>query len=106
MPLKYPLRIFGEITGLDPDKPAELEESDLSPFEQSRGRLDVEYEGPHLDIEPVLDRIVSVLGEGGKGWVDCLDRDDWVILRYELQPGSWSCNRINPDHVLERYHQE
>jgi len=104
--MKHPLRIFGEITGLDPDKLAELEEGDLYPFEACRGRLEVEYEGPHLDIEPALDRIVSALGEAGKGWVDLLDRDDWVILRYELKLGSWSCNRINPDHVLERYHQE
>lgn len=104
--MKYPLRIFGEISGLESGKLADLEDSDLYPFEASQGRLEVEYEGPHLDIEPVLDLIVSALGEGGKGWVDCLDLDDWVILRYELKPGSWSCQRINPNHVLERYHQE
>jgi hypothetical protein len=104
--MKYPLRIFGEVKGLDPDRLAGLDQGRLSPFEEREDRLEVEYEGPYLDIEPVLDRIASALGERGKGWVDYLDRDEWVMLRYELKPGTWSCTRINPNNALERYHQE
>ncbi|WP_052813110.1 hypothetical protein [Desulfonatronum thioautotrophicum] len=105
--MKFPLRIFGEVEGLDPDKLDELRVL-LNPeiFFPRNGGLDVEYEGPYLDIEPDLDELVAALADGGQGHVDCIDHENWELRRYSLQPDSWTCKKINPDGALERYHHE
>jgi hypothetical protein len=38
--------------------------------------------------------------------LDCIDHENWMIRRYSLQPGSWTCKEVNPDGALERYHHE
>lgn len=106
--MKFPLRIFGEICGIYPDKLPRLHgllNADV--FSPSGGDgLDVEYEGSYLNIEPDLDEIVAALADGGQGYVDCIDHENWTVRRYSLQPGSWTCKEVNPDGALERYHHE
>jgi len=102
--VKFPMRIFGEVRGFVPAKLKELQQKDLFPFELRNGSLQVDYEGPFVDLEPLLDEIVAALDNHGKGHVDCLDHEEWEVRRYQLGPGSWKCTRINPDHALEGYH--
>ncbi|WP_150112112.1 hypothetical protein [Desulfonatronovibrio hydrogenovorans] len=100
------MRIYGEIKGLDPERISFLQRIDLDPFELNGLNLEVEHEGRFLDIEPLLDEIVACMAENGQGYVDCIDHDHWIVLRYDLKPGKWTCKRINPDISLEKYHQE
>lgn len=106
--MKFPLRIFGEVKGIDPTHLTELtgrlNAEIFSPSEG--GGLDVEYEGPYLDIEPDLDELVAALANDGHGHVDYIDHENWAVLRYDLHPGSWTCKKVNPDGALERYHHE
>ncbi len=101
--MKFPMRIFGEVKGLDPEKIDSLSRKNLSPFEFRDNFLEIEYEGPYIDIEPLLDDVVQALEEQGYGHVDCIDHENWEVLRYQISRGSWSCKRINPDNVLEAY---
>ncbi len=106
--MKFPLRIFGEVRGIGPDKLSTLHgrlNADVF-FPLGNGGLEVEYEGPYLDIEPDLDEIVAALADGGQGYVDSIDHENWMLRRYSLQPGSWTCKEVNPDGALERYHHE
>lgn len=99
--MKFPLRIYGEIRGLDPGRTASLSRLSGNVFHARGDTIEVEYEGPFLDIEHDLDAIVSALSEGGEGHVDCLDHDNWQVLRYRLKPGGWICKRVEVDSVLE-----
>lgn len=101
--MKFPMRIFGEINGLDPETLDLLRTKHVAPFEVMGHRLEVEYEGPCLDIEPVLNEIASVLCGKGRGYVDCLDHENWEVQRYKIENGAWTCKRINPDDSLEVY---
>ncbi|WP_051434645.1 hypothetical protein [Desulfonatronum lacustre] len=106
--MKFPLRIFGEVRGIVPDKLSPLHgrlNADVF-FPLGNDGLEVEYEGPYLDIEPDLDEIVAALADGGQGHVDCIDHENWMLRRYSLEPGSWTCKEVNPDGALERYHHE
>lgn len=97
------MRIFGEIKGLDQERIDSLSKKDLLPFELKDKHLEIEYEGPCIDIEPLLDKIVKALDENGHGHVDCIDHENWEVSRYGISQGSWSCKKINPDNVLEAY---
>ncbi len=106
--MKFPLRIFGEVSGIDPNRLIGVTgRLNAEVFSPSGGDgLEVEYEGPYLDIEPDLDEIVAALADGGQGYVDSIDHENWMLRRYSLQPGSWTCKEVNPDGALERYHNE
>lgn len=99
--MKFPMRIFGEIKGVDLEKIDTLVIDGLSPFELRDNQLEIEYEGPCFDIEPLLDNIVQALNEKGQGHVDCIDHENWEVLRYRISQGSWTCKKINPDNALE-----
>ncbi len=99
--MKFPLRIYGEIRGIDPAKRDVLSAVKASVFHFAGDRINVEYEGAWLDIEQDLDVIVASLAENGHGHVDYLDHDHWEILRYQLTPGEWTCKRIDLDNILE-----
>ncbi len=101
--MKFPMRIYGEVQGFEEHRLQELQKRDLSPFELRDGRLEVDYEGPPMEIEMLLDDIAASLGENGQGHVDVLDHDEWEVRRYQLSPGTWDCTRVNPDHSLEGY---
>ena len=106
--MKFPLRIYGEVMGLDPEKLGELRgllNADVF-FPRDGGRMEVEYEGAFLDVEPELDMLVAAMAKDGQGHVDCIDHENWTVRRYSLQPGSWTCKEVNPDGALERYHHE
>jgi hypothetical protein len=106
--MKFPLRIFGAVQGLDVNKLDKILPSLGLPGFTRNGpdALDLEYEGPYQDIEPDLDILVAALTPRGQGHVDCIDHQDWEVRRYELHPGSWTRKRINPDGALESFHQE
>jgi len=103
--MKFPLRIYGEIRGIDPAKRDALSGVNASVFhfagDRAGNHIGVEYEGAWLDIEQDLDVIVASLAEDGHGHVDYLDHEHWEILRYQLAPGKWTCKRIDPDNILE-----
>ncbi|HDQ41653.1 MAG TPA: hypothetical protein ENN39_11595 [Desulfonatronum sp.] len=99
--MKFPLRIYGEVHGLDPDKRDVLSGLPETIFHIHPDRIEVEYEGSWLDIDHYLDVLAAALSEHGQGHVDYLDHDNWEIRRYRLQPGTWTCKRIDPDNVLE-----
>lgn len=99
--MKFPLRIFGEIHGLDSEKIDSLHSLPENVFQIRKDRLEIEYEGYWLDIEHDLDAIVSALAENGHGHVDCLDHDNWEVLRYQLKPGAWTCKRVSANNILE-----
>jgi len=101
--MKFPMRIFGEIKGLEPETIDSLSRKSLSPFRLRDNRLEIEYEGPYIDIEPLLDEIAGALEEVGHGHVDCIDHENWEVIRYLIRQGAWSSRRINPDDVLEAY---
>lgn len=106
--MKFAMRIFGEIHGFDREKQKILR-GDLNPeafIWHGDNRLEVEYEGKYHDVEPDLDLIASALAEHGQGHVDCIDHDSWVVSRYQIRPGSWTCKHIDPDGVLEKYNRE
>lgn len=99
--MKFPLRIFGEIRGLDPEKRNLMHNVNQDVFHLLEDRIEVEYEGSWLDIEHDLDVLVTALSENGQGHIDYLDHDHWEIVRYQIKPGEWTCTRVDPDNVLE-----
>jgi hypothetical protein len=99
--MKFPLRIYGEICGINPAKRSSLSSLNEAVFHILKDRIKVEYEGVWLDIEEDLDVIVAALAEDGHGHVDYLDHDHWEILRYQLKPGKWTCKRVNVNNILE-----
>ncbi len=99
--MKFPLRIYGEIHGIDPAKRDSILTVNQGVFQLLEDRIEVEYEGFWLEIEHDLDVLVAALAEHGNGHVDYLDHDNWEIRRYQLQPGKWTCKRIDPNNVLE-----
>jgi hypothetical protein len=99
--MKFSLRIYGEIHGIDPTKRDVLSSVNESVFHVRQDQIEVEHEGFWLDIEHDLDAVVAALGDDGHGYVDYLDHDNWEIRRYHLQPGKWTCKRIDPNNVLE-----
>lgn len=99
--MKFPLRIYGEITGLDPEKQKSIFAVNQDVFHLLEDRIEVEYEGNWLDIEHDLDLLAAALADHGQGHVDYLDHDNWEIRRYRLQPDTWTCKRIDPNNVLE-----
>lgn len=106
MPMRYPLRIYGQVRGLAPERLEELSSQELDPFQLVDGQLEADYLGSYLDIEPLLQKIAGALGPEGRGQVDYLDYQDWELIRYQLEPGSWTYKLIDPDLALEKYHQE
>ncbi|MFO8031901.1 MAG: hypothetical protein R6U22_05105 [Desulfohalobiaceae bacterium] len=104
--MRHPLRIYGQVQDLDPAKLEKLHSRALSPFQLFENQLEIDYLGPYLDLEPLLQEIADALGPDGRGEVDYLDYADWELIRYKLKPGSWSYKRIDPDLALEKYHQE
>ncbi len=99
--MKFPLRIYGEIRGMDPARHDSIHAVNQEVFHLLEDRIEVEYEGSWLEIDHDLDVLVAALAEHGNGHVDYLDHDNWEIRRYQLQPGTWTCKRIDPNNVLE-----
>ena len=106
--MKFPMRIYGSIHGFDREKQKYLQrELDPEVFVwHGNDRLEVEYEGKYLDLEPDLDRIASALAGHGQGHVDCIDHESWNVYRYLILPGSWTCKQVDPDGAMEKYHHE
>ena len=106
--MKFPLRIFGHIQGIIPNRlPQLLHQLNPEVFTPHKNNaLDVEYEGRYLDVEPELDIVVEALAPDGEGHVDAIDHENWTLRRYTLQSGSWTCREVDPDGALERYHHE
>lgn len=101
--MKFPMRIFGEIKGFRLEDCRVMDSEDVSPFELKDDSLLIEYEGPFLDVESVLEKVEPFLSESCSGHLDCIDHDNWEILRCVLVQGTWNCKKINPDNVLEAY---
>ncbi len=104
--MKYPLRLHGEIQGIAKQQLQDMLPEEIYPFVHGQNGLQIDYEGPYLDLEPILDRIAAASGAETKGHLHWLDHASWEILRYELQKEKWLCFRIDPDHALEKYHLE
>ena len=101
--MKFPMRVFGEIKGFGPESVDVLSGKDISPFELIGDLLEIEYAGPCIDIEPLLEDIVAALDENSHGHVDCIDHENWEVLRYRIDQGELFCKKVNPDNVLEAY---
>ncbi len=95
------MRIFGEVKGLSPDAKGFLCKQNLFTFKLRGDLLEIEYEGPCIDIQELMDDIASVLVENSHGHVDCIDHENWEVLRYTISQGKVSCKKVNPDHALE-----
>ncbi|GAB6058796.1 hypothetical protein [Desulfonatronum parangueonense] len=106
--MKFPMRIYGHFQGFDQEKQKSLQrELDPDVFVwHGNDRLEVEYEGKYLDMEPDLDLIASALAEHGQGHVDSIDHESWIVSRYQIRPGSWTCKQVDPDGTMEKYHHE
>ncbi len=98
--MKFPMRIFGEIRGIAKDEADFIKGKNLYPFYFDDNVISIEYEGPFIDIEPVLDDILALPGQA-YGHIDCIDHDNWEVTRYSIENGTWTAKRINPDNVLE-----
>jgi hypothetical protein len=101
--MKFPMRVFGEIKGLDQEKIRIFQEKHISPFELGGDFLEVEYEGSYIDIEEILNDIVHHLDQDAHGHVDCIDHENWEVFRYTINKGILSCKKVNPDNALEAY---
>ncbi|MFO7728005.1 MAG: hypothetical protein R6X11_06725 [Desulfonatronovibrio sp.] len=97
------MRIFGEIKGVLPDHPSFPAEQAISPFQLKDNRMEIEYEGPYIDIEQLLDDILPGLDENAYGYVDCIDHENWEVARFSIDQGVLSCKKVNPDNSLEAY---
>ncbi len=97
------MRVFGEIRGLDQQQVELLKKNEFPPFELEGGIIKVEYEGPYIDIEQAVEDIARILNENCQGYVDCIDHENWEVLRYTIHQGLVSCKKINPDNPLEAY---
>ena len=95
--------IYGQIKGLDPIRLQSLLQENIFPFKPAGDSLEVDYEGHYIDIEPLLDLVVRAMDKNGRGHVDCINHQDWEVLRYRIENGAWSCKKINPDNPLEAY---
>ncbi|RQD56869.1 MAG: hypothetical protein D5R98_09605 [Desulfonatronovibrio sp. MSAO_Bac4] len=101
--MKFPMRIFGEIKGFNVEKISALTVDDISPFEFNGEILSMEYEGPYIDVDFVLEKVEPFLCESCSGHMDFIDHENWEIVRCVLIQGAWNCKKINPDNVLEAY---
>ncbi|MFN2268019.1 MAG: hypothetical protein ABR542_04715 [Desulfonatronovibrio sp.] len=101
--MKFPMRIFGEVKGFKLEDLEAMDSEDLSPFELNGDALFIEYEGPFMDLDFVLEKVEPFLRESCSGHLDLIDHDNWEIVRCTLIQGAWNCKKINPDNVLEAY---
>jgi hypothetical protein len=95
-------RIYGTVFGLTEEDFAKLK-TEL-PFENlsfSNSVLDIDHEGPWVDVEEALDRLTSRLGPDGRGGLDVIDNHQWQITRYALRPGGYDSRTFDLDNVME-----
>ncbi|MFP4083659.1 MAG: hypothetical protein ACLFP9_00360 [Desulfonatronovibrio sp.] len=97
------MRVFGEIKGIVPEKSSFPAQQAISPFKLKNNCLEIEYEGPYIDIEQLLDDILPGLDENAHGYVDCIDHENWEVTRFSIDQGVLSCKKVNPDNALEAY---
>lgn len=101
--MKFPMRIFGEIKGVAFYRSFFPAQQDISPFEFKNNRLEIEYEGPYIDIDQLLEDILPGLDENAHGYVDCIDHENWEVTRFSIEQGELYRKKINPDNALEAY---
>ncbi|MFW6005487.1 MAG: hypothetical protein ACOCPN_03315, partial [Desulfonatronovibrionaceae bacterium] len=97
--MNYPLRIFGTLREVDPAGPLNLKTEGLH-LERSGSVLEIEYEGPYMDVEELLETLACQVQENTYGHVDCIDHLDWMVYRYQLLQRKWQVEHVNPDAVL------
>ncbi|EPR42673.1 hypothetical protein dsx2_2590 [Desulfovibrio sp. X2] len=95
-------RIYGTVKGIPAEALARLR-AEL-PFDSvgyTNGLLDIDHEGPWVDVDAALDLLVAVMEEGGWGGLDVIDNLEWQITRYTLRPGGYSSKSFDLDNVMD-----
>ena len=71
------------------------------------GMLQVEYQGPYIDAEEEVERLLSLTGNDCSGRIDIIDIPEWTMLRLTLSPEDGLHRRnINLNDPLEKYAHE
>lgn len=95
-------RVYVQVWGLGEEQTKTLMAD--SPFETAviqDGALVMEHEGGWIDVEATVKDLAAILPEGGEGYVDLIDNQDWTVTRYAIFSGRYDAVTYSCDDVLE-----
>ena len=94
------VRIHGDIFGLPEEALRSLSRPPFDEVVFEDGVLRIDHEG-YADVEGFLDELVRLLPAGGHGRLDLIDKPNWEMTRYQIEPGRWRAVRVPVDSVME-----